>query len=155
MTAELILSIISLVLTTAVGVLTLFVNIKVSKISHLKDLHEYQKDISYFELINRDEKWLYDLIQNDEFGKYSKEAQQKIIAWYLEYQKTHPSVLLKTDMDVEAIERLRRSRDVRLQMMLRSPGPQMSKETMDLILNKMKNGEEINPEDLDDGSTDW
>ena len=128
-TPELIISIISLVATFIVGVLTLIVNHKVSKISNIKDYKDYEKNITYFELRYKDEKWLYNLLEKDEFRLYNSRSQKRIYKWWEKYQNKHLAVLLKPEVDFKRSEIL-------LSMKL---GPN------DL---KNKNNES-------DGSTDW
>jgi len=87
---ELILTAVSLAITLGIGVFTLIINHKISKINNIKDIHTYQKHITPFELQFRDEDWLYDLIVvRDEFDHYDKSSQQRIIKWFEEYVKTH------------------------------------------------------------------
>ena len=97
-TPELILSAISLAITLFVGVFTLIINHRISKINNVKDIHTYQKHITQFELQFRDEKWLYDLIiVRDEFDHYDESSKKRIVKWFAEYASTHELKLLKVD----------------------------------------------------------
>jgi len=89
----------ALVVSIASAVFTFISAIRVAKISHVKDLHEYEKKITYFELQFKDEMWLYDLFKNDEFHKYNYKSQKRILKWWKKYQETHPTILL--DKEVE------------------------------------------------------
>ena len=96
MSAELIVSIVSLAATFFIGVITVIINIKISKINNIKDYHEYNKHIYPFELQFRDEEWLYDLIiVRDEFDRYDYSSKKRIAAWFQEYAKTHKLTKLK------------------------------------------------------------
>jgi len=50
MSAELVISIVSLCASIAIGVLTVLANIRISKISHLEAVKKYEKNITNFEL---------------------------------------------------------------------------------------------------------
>ena len=90
MSVELLISIISLATTTAVGILTLIINHKISKINNIKEYKENNRHITPFELQFRDEEWLYDLIINkDEFYKYDESSQKRITKWFEKYANTH------------------------------------------------------------------
>lgn len=82
MTPELIISLISLVLSTTCSILTILVNIKISKLNNLEAIHKYQKKITPFELTFKDKKWLLDLIDKGEFGNYDENSQTIMKAWY-------------------------------------------------------------------------
>ena len=82
MTPELIISLISLVLSTTCSILTILVNIKISKLNNLEAIHTYQKKITPFELTFKDKKWLIDLIDKGEFGNYDENSQTIMKAWY-------------------------------------------------------------------------
>ena len=82
MTPELIISLISLVLSTTCSILTILVNINVSKLNNLEAIHKYQKKITPFELTFKDKKWLLDLIDKGEFGNYDENSQTIMKAWY-------------------------------------------------------------------------
>lgn len=82
MTQELIISLISLVLSTTCSILTILVNIKISKLNNLEAIHKYQKKITPFELTFKDKKWLLDLIDKGEFGNYDENSQTIMKAWY-------------------------------------------------------------------------
>jgi hypothetical protein len=89
MTPELILSIASLVFSTIGSILTIIINIKISKINNLEALHKYNKKISRFELSFKDEAWLVKIMQSGEFSNYDEESKQLIHQWWLEYSKEH------------------------------------------------------------------
>jgi hypothetical protein len=55
MTPELIISLVSLMLSTACSVLTVLATIKVGKMNNTEALHKYEKKITKFELSFRDE----------------------------------------------------------------------------------------------------
>lgn len=82
MTPELIISLISLVLSTTCSILTILVNIRISKLNNLEAIHKYQKKITPFELTFKDKKWLLDLIDKGEFGNYDENSQTIMKAWY-------------------------------------------------------------------------
>ena len=82
MTPELIISLISLVLSTTCSILTILVNINVSKLNNLEAIHKYQKKITAFELTFKDKKWFLDLIDKGEFGNYDENSQTIMKAWY-------------------------------------------------------------------------
>ena len=82
MTPELIISLISLVLSTTCSILTILVNINVSKLNNLEAIHKYQKKITPFELTFKDKKWFLDLIDKGEFGNYDENSQTIMKAWY-------------------------------------------------------------------------
>lgn len=82
MTPELIISLISLVFSTTCSILTILVNINVSKLNNLEAIHKYQKKITPFELTFKDKKWLLDLIDKGEFGNYDENSQTIMKAWY-------------------------------------------------------------------------
>lgn len=105
---EIILNIISLAITLTVGVFTLVINHRISKINNTKDLHTYQKHITQFELQFRDEDWLYDLIINkDEFDHYDPSSKKRIANWFAKYAKKYPLKKLKiidVDTPVQVVE---------------------------------------------------
>ena len=80
MTPELIISLVSLVLSTACSMMTVFVTLKVGKLNNLEAIHKYQKEITPFELTFKDKKWFLDLMESGEFSKYSQASQQIMIA---------------------------------------------------------------------------
>lgn len=82
MTPELIISLISLVLSTTCSILTILVNINISKLNNLEAIHKYQKKITAFELTFKDKKWFLDLIDKGEFGNYDENSQTIMKAWY-------------------------------------------------------------------------
>ena len=93
---EIILSAVSLAITLLVGILTLIINHRISKINNTKDLHTYQKHITQFELQFRDENWLYDLIVvRDEFDHYDPSSKKRIANWFAKYAKKYPLKKLK------------------------------------------------------------
>jgi hypothetical protein len=81
MTPELIISLISLVLSTTCSILTILVNIKISKINSIEARHKYEKQITYFELQYKDEIWFYTLLNNDGFRDYDLKSRKKIFRW--------------------------------------------------------------------------
>ena len=78
MSTELIISIVSLLATSIIGAFTVIANIKISKISNLKDIHEYQKEITFFELQFKDEQWLYSTLRSGDFKCYSKRSTKSV-----------------------------------------------------------------------------
>jgi hypothetical protein len=100
----LIFSGISVIGTIVVGIFVAITNIKISKISNIKDYKEYEKNITYFELRYKDEKWLYELLQKDEFRLYSSRSQKRIYKWWEKYQNKHLAVLLKPEVDFKRSE---------------------------------------------------
>jgi hypothetical protein len=86
---ELIISLISLALSTVCSILTIIVNLKVSKLNNLEALHKYEKQITKFELSFKDEAWLVDVVQSGEFNNYDEESKKLIHQWWLEYKKEH------------------------------------------------------------------
>jgi hypothetical protein len=55
MTLELIISLISLILSTTCSILTVVATIKVGKLNNLEAVHKYEKKITKFELSFKDE----------------------------------------------------------------------------------------------------
>lgn len=82
MTPELIISLVSLVLSTACSMMTVFVTLRVGKLNNLEAIHKYQKKITAFELTFKDKKWFLDLIDKGEFGNYDENSQTIMQAWY-------------------------------------------------------------------------
>ena len=70
MTSELMLAIASLGLSTATSILTIIINAKIGKLENLEAEHKYKKHITKFELSFKDEEWLFNLMQSDEFHNY-------------------------------------------------------------------------------------
>lgn len=101
---EIILSVVSLAITLLIGILTLIINHRISKINNTKDLHTYQKHITQFELQFKDEDWLYDLIVvRDEFDHYDPSSKKRIANWFAKYAKKYPLKKLKIiDIDTPA-----------------------------------------------------
>ena len=89
MTPELILAIISLAFSTATSVLTIVLNVKISKMNNLEAIHKYNKKITKFELSFKDEHWLYYIMQSGEFNNYDEASQKLIHQWWLEYSKEY------------------------------------------------------------------
>lgn len=89
MTTELLISLISLGISTFCSILTISVNLKVSKINNIEALHKYEKKITRFELSFKDEAWLVDLMQSGDFNNYDEESKQLIHQWWQEYSKEH------------------------------------------------------------------
>jgi hypothetical protein len=98
MTPELILSIVSLVFSTIGSILTIIINIKISKINNLEALHKYNKKISRFELSFKDEAWLVKIMQSGEFSNYDEESKQLIHQWWLEYKNEHEPTEAKSTL---------------------------------------------------------
>ena len=90
MTPELILSIVSLGLSTATGVLTIIINAKIGKLENLEAEHKYKKHITKFELSFKDEEWLFNLMSSDDFHNYDKKSRRLIFKWWQEYSKIYP-----------------------------------------------------------------
>ena len=82
MTVELIISLVSLVLSTACSMMTVFVTLRVGKLNNLEAIHKYQKKITAFELTFKDKKWFLELIDKGEFGNYDENSQTIMKAWY-------------------------------------------------------------------------
>ena len=87
MTPELIISLVSLVLSTACSMMTVFVTLKVGKLNNLEAIHKYQKEINPFELTLRDKKWFIALVKSGEFSNYTQASQQIMIAWFKSLDK--------------------------------------------------------------------
>ena len=98
MSAELILAIASLCLSTFVSVLTVILNAKVGRLEHLEAEHKYKKHITKFELSFKDEDWLFNLMQSDEFHNYDLKSRRLIHKWWLEYSKTYLPEKLKATL---------------------------------------------------------
>ena len=98
MTSELILSIISLVLSTLTSILTVVINSKVGKLNNLEALHKYKKHITKFELSFKDEEWLFNLMESDEFHNYDNKSRRLIHKWWMEYSKTYLPERLKVKL---------------------------------------------------------
>ena len=126
----LIFSGISVIGTIVVGIFVAKTNVKISKISNIKDYKNYEKNITYFELRYKNEQWLYDLLEKDEFRLYNQKSQKRIFKWWEKYKEKNIPILLQEQINFKRNEILK-------SMKL---GPK------DLIeLNK----------DESDGSTDW
>lgn len=95
MTPELIISLVSLMLSTACSVLTVLATIKVGKLNNIEALHKYEKKITKFELSFRDEAWFYGIIYGGEFSNYDEESQKLIFDWWQEYKKVHKPKKMK------------------------------------------------------------
>jgi hypothetical protein len=95
MSAEVILSIASLCVSTFVSILTVILNTKVGRLEHLEAEHKYKKHITKFELSFKDEEWLFNLMKSDEFHNYDNKSRRLIHKWWLEYSKTHLPEKLK------------------------------------------------------------
>ena len=89
MSPELVISLLTLILSTACSVLTILVSIKIGKLNNLEAIHKYEKRITKFELSFKDETWLYGIMYNEEFSKYTEESQKLIFEWWQEYKKEH------------------------------------------------------------------
>lgn len=89
MTAELILSIVSLTLSTATSILTIIINARIGTLTALEAEHKYKKHITKFELSFKDEEWLFNLMESDEFHNYDDRSRRLIHKWWLEYSKTY------------------------------------------------------------------
>jgi hypothetical protein len=98
MTPELILSIVSLGLSTVTSILTVIINAKVGKLNNLEAEHKYKKHITKFELSFKDEDWLVDIMESDEFQNYDKKSRQLIHQWWLEYSKEHEPTEAKSTL---------------------------------------------------------
>ena len=82
MTPELIISLISLVMSFTSGIFTAFVTLKVGKLNNLEAIHKYQKKITLDELQFKSKDWFLKLMENDEFGNYDRNSQVIMLAWY-------------------------------------------------------------------------
>ena len=82
MTPELIISLISLIMSFASGIFTAFVTLKVGKLNNLEAIHKYQKKITLDELQFKSKDWFLKLMENDEFGNYDRNSQVIMLAWY-------------------------------------------------------------------------
>lgn len=82
MTPELIISLVSLILSTACSMMTVLVTLKVGKLNNLEAIHKYQKKITPFELTLKTKEWFLDLIDKGEFGNYDENSQTIMKAWY-------------------------------------------------------------------------
>ena len=89
MTPELIISLVSLILSTTCSVLTVIATIKVGQMNNTEALHKYEKKITKFELSFRDEAWFYSIIYSGEFSNYNEDSQKLIFEWWQEYKKVH------------------------------------------------------------------
>ena len=89
MTPELILAIVSLGLSTITSILTLIINAKIGKLNNLEAEHKYEKHITKFELSFKDEEWLFNLMESDEFHNYDLKSRKLIHKWWMEYSKTY------------------------------------------------------------------
>lgn len=104
MTTELIISIVSLVVSAATGVLATLVGIKLAHINNLDKVHKYEKDITNFELQFKDEQWFNNLIKTDEINNYSLKSKKKIANWWIEYQKVHNPCLIFPTVDIKNLK---------------------------------------------------
>ena len=98
MTPELILSIVSLGLSTITSILTIIINAKVGKLNNLEAEHKYKKHITKFELSFKNEDWLFNLMQSDEFHNYDLKSRKLIHKWWREYSKTYLPEKLKATL---------------------------------------------------------
>lgn len=89
MTAELIISLVSLITSFICSVATIIMTFKVAQVNNTEALHKYEKKITKFELSFRDEAWFYGIIYSGEFSNYTDESQKLIFEWWKEYKKTH------------------------------------------------------------------
>lgn len=89
MTPELMLSIVSLGLSTATSVLAIIINAKIGKLENLEAEHKYKKHITKFELSFKDEAWLFNLMNSDDFHNYDKKSRRLIFKWWQEYSKAY------------------------------------------------------------------
>ena len=99
MSAELIISIISLASTFILGIFTAFMTFKVKTIEHLESLKKYEKNITNFELQFKDEQWLFGILESGEFDHYNYKSKKRILRWWAEYSKEHIPVLLHPQVD--------------------------------------------------------
>lgn len=120
MTPELILAIASLCLSTFVSVLTVILNAKVGRLEHLEAEHKYKKHITKFELSFKDEEWLFNLMESDEFHNYDLKSRKLIHKWWLEYSKAYLPEKLKV--------KLLNSRNFN-GLLLRCPPPEITPES--------------------------
>lgn len=100
----LIFSGISVVGTIIIGVITARTNIKVSKINNIKDYKDYEKNITYLELMYKDERWLYELLVRDEFRLYNQKSQKRIYKWWKKYQEKNIPILLQKQVEFKKHE---------------------------------------------------
>lgn len=98
MTPELILAIISLAFSTATSILTIILNVKISKMNNLEAIHKYNKKITKFELSFKDEHWLIHIMRSGEFSNYDEESKKLIHQWWLEYSKEHKPAKAKSTL---------------------------------------------------------
>ena len=98
MTPELILSIVSLGLSTITSILTIIINAKVGKLNNLEAEHKYKKHITKFELSFKNEDWLFNLMQSDEFHNYDLKSRKLIHKWWKEYSSTYLPEKLKATL---------------------------------------------------------
>ena len=82
MAPELIISLISLVMSFASGIFTAFVTLKVGKLNNLEAIHKYQKKITPAQLQFKTKEWFLKLMDSDEFGYYDTNSQTIILAWW-------------------------------------------------------------------------
>lgn len=82
MTPELIISLVSLVLSTACSMMTVFVTLKVGKLNNLEAIRKYQKKITPFELTFKDKIWFLELMKSGEFSYYDDNSKTIMKAWY-------------------------------------------------------------------------
>lgn len=94
MTPELMMSIASLGLSTATSILTIIINAKIGKLNNLEAEHKYKKHITKFELSFKNEEWLFNLMQSDEFHNYDRKSRRLIYKWWREYSKAYPPDML-------------------------------------------------------------
>ena len=98
MSAELVLAIASLCLSTFVSILTVILNAKVGRLEHLEAEHKYKKHITKFELSFKNEDWLFNLMQSDEFHNYDLKSRKLIHKWWREYSSTYLPEKLKATL---------------------------------------------------------
>ena len=98
MTLELIISLISLILSTACSILTVVATIRVGKLNNLEAVHKYEKKITKFELSFKDEIWFYGIMHTGEFSNYDEDSKKLIFEWWQEYKKTHKPKKVKNTL---------------------------------------------------------
>ena len=98
MTAELIISIISLASTIGLSILVAVLDHKNSKIQSLDKIHTYEKHITDLELSVQDVYWFYDLLKKGEYSNYSKDSRIRMAKKFL----PELEILLDTKPTTEA-----------------------------------------------------
>lgn len=94
-------SLVNAILTSIFGLIT---SLKVSRIENIESHKKFDKNITNFELQFKNERWLADILEKDEFGYFNEKSQKRIYNWWVEYTKLHPPVILKIEVAYDVLK---------------------------------------------------